>query len=96
MGSLKIKELTNNLIGQEISCIIRGESIKSAKIQKERNKFYICQNLKNGDGCSDKFDYCYSWGVLSGSETDLHNNGVTDIKLLYYIHQTTDNYLILN
>lgn len=73
---------TNECIGKKISCIINETIIPEARIQKEKNFYYICQNFKNGKSCKDRFGFSYSWGVYNGSEENISSNAVTNIIFL--------------
>jgi len=47
--------------GDKISCRIGGIAIKDARITVQDNRFYICQNVRDGNACDDKKGYKYSW-----------------------------------
>lgn len=72
-----------NCNGRRFSCKIKGVSV-AGKVRVENNCAYLCQNVKNGGECEDKFGYLYSWNVLSGSKEDFEKFGiyVSDFRLL--------------
>jgi len=67
--------------GDRVTCEIWGEVIEDAKIQEEYGFFYICQNVVAGVDCKDKLGYEHSWYIDSGSDGDIRNYGVTNLKL---------------
>lgn len=77
-----IIELNDSMIGKRISCIIEGDIINEAKIQKEDGNYYICQDLKEGSNCKDKLGYKYSWIVDKGSKENLAQYTVRVTKIL--------------
>lgn len=67
--------------GQEFTATI--ESIEcEGKIQIQGDIIYLCQNKREGDSCKDKLGYSYSWNVREGSEADLKNNDVKNLKIV--------------
>jgi len=52
------------------------------KITVEKERVYLCQNGKEGNGCADRRGYKYSWLVDDGSEVQMNANDVTDFILL--------------
>ncbi len=51
--------------GDSVRCRIDGINIDDAKISIEeysdQKRVYICQNFKNGESCSDRQGYRFSW-----------------------------------
>jgi len=68
--------------GVRVSCRIHGEVIDNAKIQTEDGKFYICQDRRDGDRCSDRLGYKYSWVFNNGSTSDLAKVSITNLKVI--------------
>ena len=77
----KVMNLTPDMKGKKIRCSIGENVIEDAKIQCEEGIFYICQNTRSGNNCSDKLGYIYSWGCGDGSVATLKISNVTDITL---------------
>lgn len=52
-------------------------------VQKQDENFYLCQNVKDGSPCREKFGYAYSWTIDKGRPRDLALDSVrvTDLKL---------------
>lgn len=67
--------------GMRISCKIKDVVINDARIQKEEEKYYICQNIKNGSDCKNKLGYKYSWKLNCTTEQGLSEVDVTDLKV---------------
>ena len=53
-------------IGKGNRCITKkeGKAISDARLQKEHDSWYICQNEWDGRNCSDKIGYRFSWVVI--------------------------------
>jgi len=83
---MEIFEITPDLVGKEISCIIGGTEIPSAEIYFSGNKYFIMNDYKNGywEEVVKKSgtNYKYGWSVSSGSESYLKTNTVSNIKLI--------------
>ena len=79
---MKITEITSDLVGKEISCIIDGKTIKSSKIQLEGDLYFICQDFIDGTDCVDKLGYKYSWCVDDGTLNSLSDMGVEKLRLI--------------
>lgn len=77
---MEIEKLTQDLIGKEISCIINGIEIKSAKINFQNQSYYICQNKKDGSRCKNTLGYKYSWWI--SDDINHLNDDVTNIQLI--------------
>ena len=74
-------EITDAMIGKEITCKIHTDIISDGKIQKEGPTYYICQNERLGSSCTNKLGYKHSWSVLLGSELEQGNHNVSELKL---------------
>ena len=76
--------LDDSWIGKSITCYLgtAKDFVPDAKIQKENGHYYICQNIRDGIICSDKFGYNYSWRL------DSNVNGIMlkDQKLIYTLY----------
>lgn len=58
--------------GMRVTCEIRGEKIRDAKICIDCvGTKYICQNIKDGFPVNDKLGYKYSWTTNSKDVTNL-------------------------
>lgn len=86
---MKIIQITDDLIGKEISCFIDDNEIKSARIQKglgnhrDGEEYFICQNVRNGGWEEiDMLGYDYGWCINNGTPMELKNNGVSNIQLI--------------
>ena len=77
-----ITQVTNDMIGKKVTCKIEGKVINDAKIQKDGAKYYICQNIKNGNLAEDLLGYKCSWSIETGSSINLKKNHITDLKLV--------------
>ena len=67
--------------GTAISCRIESTDIDDAKIQIQDDRYFICQNKKDGNGPRDRLGYSYGWSVGKGPG-GLQKNSVTQITLL--------------
>lgn len=68
--------------GQKATCVIGDEKITDAKISIESGGVFICQDLKNGNNCSDKLGYKFSWILLEkNKDFEEGYKGVTKLKL---------------
>ena len=88
---MEITELNDTHIGKKVSCRIYSDVIKEGKIQKQGDKYYICQNTRHGSECNDKLGYFASWTVERGSSKDISSTQVSDLRLL---DSTVSNYEI--
>lgn len=50
--------------------------------QKSNNKFYLCQNIKNGAEANNKLGYRFSWTVDTGKVYDIESNYVREFVFL--------------
>ena len=75
-------QITPDLIGAWVSCYIEGTFIPEGRIQRERDKYYICQNLKLGNAPDDRLGFEKGWCIEDGSARCGNNNGVTNLILL--------------
>lgn len=80
-NTMEITKLTPDLVGKRIKCKIEGTEVPDAKIQFEREAYYICQNVKTGTPCNDRLGYKHSWKVRDGSPSRLSSNSVREIYL---------------
>lgn len=83
-----IEEITPDLVGQYISCYIKGEFVEKGLItyNESREKYYIAQSIQNGS-TNPEYDYeefCYTWSVKYGDKKDISSENVTNIQLLNY------------
>ena len=69
--------------GQKCTCTINGSTITDAKISiGESGRVFICQNDESGASADNRFDYEYSWLLLSkGDNFDDSHNSVEDLVL---------------
>jgi len=53
-------------IGKGNRCITKkeGKEISDARLQKEHDSWYICQNEWIGSECKDRLGYKFSWVVI--------------------------------
>ena len=56
-------ELVKSLVGKEVSCTLYYRFIKKGKIIKEGDKYYILQNVEDGNSAKNKQNYNYSWEI---------------------------------
>lgn len=72
--------------GIKVTCIITSSYgkniIKDCKIQKQRDYYYLCQNIADGVRCEDTLGYKYSWLIGFGNDIDLKHYKVGDFKIL--------------
>lgn len=73
-------DLTRDHQGSFFSCEING-IYTDGRIQWERGEYFLCQNIKEGNSCEDKFGYPYSWSVGPGRQNDIKRNNVTNFSL---------------
>ncbi len=59
----------------------RSEWIEGV-IQSSHGTIYLCQNTYDGDSCSDKLGYSFSWNVTSGSTSDMAASQVYQFELI--------------
>lgn len=57
-------------------------------ITEEDGKFYICQNVRNGESCKEKKGFKYSWCIGDGSKIDTRINNASD---LYPLDDSIEN-----
>lgn len=57
-------------VGSVIFGTIRGEYFQG-RLQKVGNEFFICQDIKDGDACKNKFGFLYSYSIRNGSQNSL-------------------------
>lgn len=87
----KVMENLLNCKGKRFKCKICGVSVEG-KIQVERDKVFLCQNIRNGGRTTDTLGYSYSWYVNTGSKEDLEDNNVTDFKLINRTKEDIETY----
>ncbi len=68
--------------GQKVTCIMDNALITNAKIQIQDGNIFICQNIQNGNRCSNRLGYRYSWCIDNGSKSALRRN---DIEKLAFV-----------
>jgi hypothetical protein len=72
-------QLRKGMIG---SCKISGKQVDKFVVQEEDGEFYLGQDVMDGEECSDKLGFKYSWHVGKGTPEDLKKNDVTDLVIL--------------
>ena len=87
----KLKELEKleelNLLGADgkyFTCKIDGIETKG-RIRVEDIGVYLCQDEVAGSECEEKYGYKYSYFIEKGTEADLEEEDVTDLKLWDYL-----------
>jgi hypothetical protein len=71
-------------VGKKCLVSIDGKVINDAKLQKEKENWYVCQNEKAGSPCADKLNYEYSWVVYNDTEaSDIDYIRPTEKRLEY-------------
>jgi hypothetical protein len=87
---VEITEITDKLIGKKISCFINNKKVKEGVIVKDKNKYYILQDIEYGASLSgnvrEQYKYKGYWCVYRGNKEDIIQNAVKDIKLLNTSH----------
>ena len=68
--------------GMLFECTINGDKCEG-KVQKERGKFYLCQNVASGSTCSDLLGYASSWVVGNGSDKARSTANVSNFRVLH-------------
>lgn len=67
--------------GQKVMCEIEGVKITDARISiNENGRIFICQNEMNGLDADNKLGYKYSHCIFEGTERQLFNNFVTNLR----------------
>ena len=78
-----ITQITDAMVGKKVTCKIYQTEITDARIQKQADVYYICQNSQEGSSCgSDKLGYSYSWCVNKGSLKIMNHNNLYDLELV--------------
>jgi len=72
--------ITDDMIGSYVECLIHGEFVEG-RIQKNGDRYYICQNSNDGWNITDRFGYKYSYSVAGGDRSDLVSNDVEIITI---------------
>lgn len=62
--------------GDRVTCKIEGEEINDAKIYKDLDYCYICQNIKHGVDAPDKLGYKSSWAFYPSNPK---RDGITNL-----------------
>jgi len=62
--------IDDNWIGKKVTCIIRGTEVTDARLQKESDRYFICQNVANGSPCNDKLGYKFSYAIGRGDDIE--------------------------
>jgi hypothetical protein len=76
-----ITEMSDDLIGKRVTCTIQGNVVPDGRIQKEGEKYYICQDKCAGSECKDKLGYKHSWSLLGGTVENIKNHNVDVLQL---------------
>lgn len=87
----KVMENLLNCKGKKFRCKIYSDTVEG-KIQVENGNVYLCQNIKDGLRCTNRFGYIYSWKVGNGNEDDLKRNNVTEFELIGMTKEEIENY----
>lgn len=79
--------------GRKFSATIVSAKV-TGRIAVVNNYVYLCQNKKAGSilGINLRFGYKYSWCIKQGSETDLKNTSITNLKLLPFTKKEIEIY----
>ena len=79
--------------GRRFFGIIGGTSIPHGKIMYRDNKYWLCQNEKNGDNCgAEKFGYAYSWLVGNGSVDNMKMAAVEELDFYPLTEKEIEEY----
>jgi len=62
-------------VGTPFTAYINGDPI-TGKIQKEGERIFLCQNKRDGDSCSNKLKYKFSWSILQGTPEQLAQSDI--------------------
>lgn len=79
--------------GTAISCTIESQEVKSAIVCYEGNFIYICQDSHDGDRCSERFGFKYSWvvcGIMEDWDDGCSRNEVSDIEVKSSVESYSD------
>ena len=77
-----ITQITDAMVGKKVTCKIYQTKITDARIQKQADIYYICQDHQSGTPCNDTLGYKYSWSVIKGAFSNLEDNNVTELNLV--------------
>jgi len=81
-----ITQLTPDINGKSINCIIGGEPINNAVIVYEDLRYYILQDVHSGSFPptikASKFGKKLSWCVGRGNKGDLFRNQTSNIQII--------------
>lgn len=86
MNTEKLNIIINIIKDKKFSCKVENYTIPEARLQIEKGKYYICQNMCDGNRCNDRLGYQYSW--------ELDKNNLDFLSEIEIINDTIDNYLI--
>ena len=80
-GSMKLE------VGKRVTAYIEDRYIDDAKLQKQGDHWYLCQDEEAGSSCRDKLGYSNSWqfreeagGGYSADVRDIRAKGSTNIE----------------
>lgn len=86
-----MKDLKRSDVGKRFTAKIETVKVEG-KIQFENDKFYLCQDEKNGDNCSNKLGYRLSWTVGNGTISALEIHNVTDLEIKSWTAKEIEEY----
>lgn len=86
-----MKDLKRSDVGKKFTANIEGVRVEG-KVQFENDKFYLCQDRKDGDNCSNKLGYRLSWTVGSGTISALETHNVTDLEMRNFTAKEIEEY----
>jgi hypothetical protein len=67
--------------GREFEAEIESKLVRG-KITVEHGNVYLCQDSHDGDHCSDKKGYKYSWVITSSGKVKLSRHNVSNFRLI--------------
>jgi hypothetical protein len=72
--------------GKRFRCNLISHGVVEGRIQVQCGRIYLCQNSADGQHCSDKLGYKYSWILSAGYETN-PNNSPQNISNFYLLSE---------
>jgi len=79
----KMRDLHPNDSGRLFRAMIESILVEGkVYYQKSDNRFYLCQNIKNGDAANNKLGYRFSWTVGTGKVYDIESHNVREFVFL--------------
>ena len=87
MKLVKVNGFSELNTGDKIRCVIDASEITDCAVFIGNGKYYLCQNVRNGNDCGEenKQGYDYSWQIADNAEdddleTELSINCVTGLR----------------